>query len=120
MNMFLDVRAFPVKKGLGFKRIIVFGDSLSDNGVSFEPIREDRHGFLIYTNGPVWSQYLVEILGMPQSMTVYCTVLYSTVLYCTLLYSTLLYSTLLYSTLLYSTVLYCTVLYCTVLYCTVL
>ncbi|MBF0112690.1 MAG: hypothetical protein HQK74_08145, partial [Desulfamplus sp.] len=51
---------------LEFKNIVVFGDSLSDNGNLFsiteypsEPYYQGR-----ISNGPVWYDYLVEELGV--------------------------------------------------------
>ncbi len=40
-----------------FRHIVLFGDSLSDNGF------EDGHGFKRSSNGRVWSEYLSEMLG---------------------------------------------------------
>lgn len=40
-----------------FQHLVVFGDSLSDNGI------DDGHGFLRYSNGKVWPEYLSEAMA---------------------------------------------------------
>ncbi len=44
-----------------FRRFVVFGDSLSDDGID---TRTDIHGFGRISNGPVWSEYLAKRIGL--------------------------------------------------------
>ena len=46
-----------ISQAKSFQHLVVFGDSLSDNGI------DDGHGFLRYSNGKVWPEYLAERIG---------------------------------------------------------
>ena len=41
-----------------FQNLVVFGDSLSDNGI------DNGHGFLRNSNGKMWPEYLAELMGL--------------------------------------------------------
>ena len=41
-----------------FQHLVVFGDSLSDNGI------DNGHGFLRNSNGRMWSEYLAELMEL--------------------------------------------------------
>jgi lysophospholipase L1-like esterase len=47
-----------ISHAIEFQHLVVFGDSLSDNGI------DDGHGFLRYSNGKVWPEYLAERMGV--------------------------------------------------------
>lgn len=54
----LCLASFWPATALAFDGIVVFGDSLSDNGP------EDGYGWRISSNGRVWADYLAERMGV--------------------------------------------------------
>ena len=48
--------ALPAQAATDFKHLVVFGDSLSDNGI------DDGYGYYRYSNGKVWPEYLAEMM----------------------------------------------------------
>ncbi len=44
--------------------LVIFGDSFTDDGIDVSGNRSDQHGFLKYSNGPVWTDYLGQKLNL--------------------------------------------------------
>ncbi len=53
----LCVAASGISQAKTFPHLVVFGDSLSDNGI------DDGNGFMRKSNGKVWPEYLAEMMG---------------------------------------------------------
>jgi hypothetical protein len=56
--LFLCSILFYGTTALAYSHLVSFGDSLSDNGNS------DGYGFGVYSNGPVWVDYLADDLDV--------------------------------------------------------
>ncbi len=53
---------FPFMATGRFSKIVAFGDSITDDGIDASSSSYDPHGFRIYSNGPVWTDYIAEAL----------------------------------------------------------